>query len=65
MTKANFSNVSNENDFKCKMSSNGRLPQILNVKYLSNYWSDHSEILNLSLYDQKQIFNVSTEDDFK
>ena len=47
-----------EDELKWKITLNGRLPQILNVKYLSNYWSDHSEILNLSLYDQKQIFQM-------
>ena len=44
-----------EDELKWKITLNGRPPQILNVKYLSNYWSDNSEILNLSLYDQKQI----------
>ena len=55
MTKENFANVSNEDDLKWKMTSNGRLPQISKVKYLSNYWSDLSQILNLVLYDQREL----------
>ena len=31
MTRANISNVSNQDDFKWKMTSNGRLPSILKV----------------------------------
>ena len=58
MTEANLSNVLNEDDFKWKMTSNGRLPEILKVEYLSNYWSDPSHILNLSLYDQKQTIQM-------
>ena len=40
------------------MTSNGRLPEILKAEYLSNYWSDPSHILNLSLYDQKQTIQM-------
>ena len=40
MTKATFTNVSNEGDFQWKKTSNGRLRQISKVKYLSNYWLD-------------------------
>ena len=56
MTKANLSNVLNEDDFKWKMTSNGRLPQLLKVEYLCNYWSDLSQILNLGFYDQGKPF---------
>ena len=55
MTKENFAIVSNEDDLKWKMTSNGRLPQISKVKYLSNYWSDVPQILNLGLYDQREL----------
>jgi hypothetical protein len=55
MTKENFANVSNEDDLKWKMTSNGRLSQISKVKYLSNYWSDLPQILNLGLYDQREL----------
>ena len=41
MTKENFAN---EDDLKWKMTSNGRVPQISKVKYLSNYWSDLLQI---------------------
>ena len=54
MTKPNFHNVQNiydEDDFKWKMTSNGRLPKIAKFKYLSNHWSDLPETLNLGLYD--------------
>ena len=34
------------------MTCIGRRPQIQNVKYLSNHWSDLSQILNGSLFDQ-------------
>ena len=44
-----------EDDHKRKMTSNGRLHQILNMEYLSNYWSDLSQILNLSLYDRSKL----------
>ena len=55
MTKENFANVSNEDDFKWRMTSNGRLPKISKVKYLSNHWSDLPQILNLGLYDQREL----------
>ena len=55
MTKVNFPNVSNEDDLKWKTTSNGRLPQISKVKYLSNHWSDLPQILNLGLYDQREL----------
>jgi hypothetical protein len=41
--------------FQMKMTSNGRLPQISKVKYLSNYWLDLSQILNLAVYDQREL----------
>jgi hypothetical protein len=34
------------------MNSNGRRPQNIKEEYLSNHLLDHSQILNLSLYDQ-------------
>ena len=55
MTKENYANVSNEDNLKWKMTSIGRLPQISKVKYLSNYWSDVPQILNLGLYDQREL----------
>jgi hypothetical protein len=55
MTKANFTNVSNEDAIKWKMTSIGRLTQISKVKYVSNYWLDHPQILNLGLYDQSKL----------
>ena len=36
-----------------KTTSNGRRPQILKVKYLSNYWSDLHQILNLNICNQE------------
>jgi hypothetical protein len=54
--KANFANVSNEHTLVWKTSSNWRLPQISKVKYLSNYWSDLPQILNLDLCDQTKFF---------
>ena len=42
------------------MTNHGRRPKlednlkILIVEYLSNHWSDHAQILNLSLCDQNQ-----------
>ena len=71
MTRANISNVSNQDDFKWKMTSNGRLPSILKVEYLNNYWSDLSQILNLGFYDQSKHFKCiksrrfQMEDDLK
>ena len=41
MTKENFANEAN---LKWKMTSNGRVPQMSKVKYLSNYWSDLLQI---------------------
>jgi hypothetical protein len=35
-----------------KTISNGRQPQNINSEYLSNHLLDHTQILNLSLYDQ-------------
>jgi hypothetical protein len=56
MTKENSPTVSNEDDLKWKMTSNGRLPPISKVKYLSNYWSDLPQILNVGLYDQSKLY---------
>ena len=58
MTKPNFpnvQNVSNEDDLKWKMTSNGRLPKIAKFEYFSNHWSDNSQVLNLGLYDQARL----------
>ncbi len=49
------SNISNKDDLKWKMTSNGRLPKIAKFEYLSNHWSDLSQILNLGLYDQANL----------
>ena len=51
MTKENFANISNEDDLKCMMT----LPQISKVKYLSKYWPDLPQILNLGLYNQREL----------
>ena len=58
MIKANFTNVSNEDKHKWKMTSNGRLPQISKVKYLSNYWSDLPQIFKLRLIWLKQTLQI-------
>ncbi len=58
MTKPNFpyvQNISNEDDLEWKMTSNGRLPKIANFEYLSNHWSDLSQILNISFCDQTKL----------
>ena len=58
MTKPNFHNVqniSNEDDLKWKMTSNGRLPIIGKFEYIYNHWSDFPQNLNLGLYDQTQL----------
>ena len=58
MTKPNFlyvRNISNEDDLEWKMTSNGRLPKTAKFEYLSNHWSDLSQILNLGLYDQANL----------
>ena len=71
MTRANISNVSNQDDFKWNMTLNGRLPSILKVEYLSNYWSDLSQILTQGFYDQSIHFKcfkwrwLQMEDDLK
>ena len=44
---------------------NGRLHQILNVVYLSNYWSALHQILNFGLYDQNKFYKVKNEYDLK
>ena len=38
---------------------------ILEVEYLSNHWSDFSQILKLSLEYQTKIKNASNEDDLQ
>ena len=54
-----------------KTTSNGRRPQILKVEYLSNYWSDILQILNLDLCDQNKLYKCfkwkqpQMEDDLK
>ena len=50
-----FSDISNKDDLKWIMTSNGRLPKIAKIEYLSNYWSDVPQILYLSLYDQTNL----------
>ena len=52
MTKENFAN---EDDLQWKMTSNGRLPQISKVRYLSNHWSDLPQISNFGLCDQSKL----------
>ena len=53
------------------MTSNGILPQISKVKYLSNYWPDLRQILDLGLYDQSKLYKFlkrrqpQMEDDLK
>ncbi len=49
-------NVSNEDNLKWKMTSNGRQPTIVKFEYLSNHWSDLPQTLNLGLYDQAKHF---------
>ena len=39
--------------------------KILKVEYLSNYWSDFPQILNLSLGEQTKITNSWKEDDLQ
>jgi hypothetical protein len=42
--------------FEKKTTSPGRLPQMSKVIYLSNYLSDHPQILNFVLYDQSKLY---------
>ena len=64
-------NVSNEDDLQWKTTSNRRLPQISKVKYLSNYWLDPPQILNLGLCTQTKLYECfkwrwpPMEDDLK
>ena len=44
---------------------NGRLHQILNVVYFSNYRSAHHQISNFGLYDQNKFYKVKNEYDLK
>ena len=58
LTKPNFpnaQNVSNEDDLKWKINSNGRLPKIAKFEYLSNHWFDPTQILSLGPYDQTKL----------
>ena len=54
---------------KIKMTNHGRRPilednlKILIVEYLSNQWSDHLQILNLSLCDQNQGLQMQKNED--
>ena len=54
-----------------KMTSNGRRPKIEDglkkwkIEYLSNHWSDLTQIWNLSLGDQTKIKNAWNEDDLQ
>ncbi len=52
MTKPNFPSTQN---FRMKMTLNGRLPKVAKFEYLSNRWSDLSQILNLGSYDQAKL----------
>jgi hypothetical protein len=60
-----------EDDIQWKMTSNGRLPQMLKGKYLNNYWSDLPQISNLGLCDQNKLYKYfkwrwpPMEDDLK
>ena len=71
MTRAIISNVSNQDKVIWKMTSNGRLPSILKVAYLSNYRLDLYQILDLGIYDQSKHFKcfrsrlLQIEDDLK
>ena len=65
MTKANFTNVANEEDLQWKTTSNGRLPQISKVRYLSNYWPDLPQILYLGYVTKANFANVFNEDDLQ
>ena len=56
MTKANLTNVSNEDYLKWKTTFNGKPPQIWKVIYLSNYRLDLSQVLDLSSCDQTKLF---------
>ena len=53
------------------MTTNGRRPKmeddlkILNVEYLSNHWSDLTQIWNLSLQDLTKGEKVPNEDDLQ
>ena len=49
------SDISNEDDLKWMMTSNKRLPKIAKFEYLSNYWSDLSQILKRCLYNQAKL----------
>ena len=48
-------NEGSEDELQWKRTTDGILPQISKVKYLSNYWSDLPQILNLGLCDQPQL----------
>ena len=58
-----------EDDLQWKRNPNGRGPpmeedlKIFKVEFLSNHWSDFTQILNLSLGDQTEITNAWKEDD--
>ena len=52
MTKLNYKSASDEDDLQ---KIYGRRPQILKLEYLSNHWSNLSQILNLSLCDQTEL----------
>ena len=58
MTKPNTTNVGNEDDLQWKTTFIIEQPQILKVLYLSNHWSDISQIKNLSLCDQTKVMTT-------
>ena len=51
----NVQNISNEDDPKWNMTSNGRLPKTAKFEYLSNHWSNLPQNLNLDLHDQTKL----------
>ena len=52
MTKLYCTISLNEDNLQRTTTSNWRQPQNIKVEYLSNHLLDHTQILNLSFYDQ-------------
>ena len=46
--------------FPMKTTSDGRQPQILKVKYLSNYWSYPHQTLNLNICNQTKHYKMTS-----
>ena len=67
MTKPKFPNVSNEDNLLGKTTSKYKK----NVEYLSNHWSDHTQILKVYLDDITKVYEcfkwwwTPIEDDLK